>query len=64
MEYTHGFHNLANRLKVKLNDLVFILFRFVINKICLTKQGSLFDIAIKPTNVYKTLYTFVGFITI
>jgi len=40
---------------VKLSDLMFILFRFVINKICLNKHGSLFDIATKPTNVCKLL---------
>jgi len=62
MDYTHNFHNSTNKLKVKLGDLVFILFRFVISKICLIKHGSLFDIAIKQTNVYKPLYVYVAFI--
>ena len=64
MEYTHNFHNSTNRLRVKLSDLMFILFGFAINKICLTKHGSLFDRAIKQTNLYKHLYAFVAFITI
>jgi len=64
MEYTHSFHNSTNRLRVKLSDLMFILFIFVINKICLTKHCSLFDRAIKLTNMYKHLYAFVAFITI
>jgi hypothetical protein len=62
MDYTHTFHNSTNKLKAKLGDLVFILFRFVISKICLIKYGSVYDIAIKQTNVYKPLYAFVAFI--
>jgi len=36
MEYTRSFHNSTNRLREKLSDLMFILFRFVSNEICLT----------------------------